>query len=180
MIKEWAGPHPLKSKDLILETWTALAPFPNLFQRNSPLESNSHDGRQGWRKPFEMYLFFSLKVEEDFSLCLWKWLKTVKIFKVSLFRMSKLSKWWTLANRTQPFWVLFPWFQSEEEVLWPWCVGDLGPYGSFKNKVADSFNEASKLSVQVVVWMSGAERKWGRGSLGGRQVLNPEWPHGPQ
>jgi hypothetical protein len=71
-----------------------LAPFPILFQRNSPLENNSHDGRQRWRKPFEMYLFFSLKVEEDFfSFCLWKLLKTVsKKIKVSLFRMNELSK----------------------------------------------------------------------------------------
>ena len=79
MIKEWAGPHPQKSKDLALETWTALAPFPIVFQRNSPLKNDSHKGRQRWRKPFEMYLFFSLEAEENFfPLRLWKLLKVVR------------------------------------------------------------------------------------------------------
>lgn len=100
MIKEWAGPHPLKSKDLVLETWAALAPFPILFQRNSPLENNSHNRRQSGGNLLKCIYFSVWKLNRIFfPLCLWKLIKTVsKKFYSLCFRMSKLSKWWALAN----------------------------------------------------------------------------------
>lgn len=157
MIKEWAGPHPQKSKDLALETWTALAPFPILFQRNSPLKNDSHKGRQRWRKPFEMYLFFSLEAEKNFFPPL-----PVETAKGSRGKDSELSCFlgWILSKRWAPgasYWghivilSLVSMTSSQEEAL-----GPLRPLLILQEQGSESFNDAAQHSV---TWCERGGRK---------------------
>lgn len=81
-------------KRLSIRDMNCLGTVPDFISEEFPLEEQLPRWKQRWRKPFEMYLFFSLNAEEDFfPLRLWKLLKAAgeKILEVSLFLFFRVN-----------------------------------------------------------------------------------------